>query len=493
MPMRLNIRLKKWRRSKPDPKDGMRPMTLEEHRAYVAPKAIRYHDPNMPQEDEDEASIDPDTGERQFSVFSQATTLAERNLSLDKDHTEMLHSFVDTDFLASKDVAPLFPDADREFIDPEVLAANERRLASLSSELWTEIASFLTPLDAANLALSSKTLFQRLGSEPLTALNLPENKQYKIEFLAAMDKCLPRHLLCFPCATFHLRTRVGQERLKADYVSNPIFNCPNVRHSILPRMRLTHGYVLPYSYIQLLTRAHRHSPVHGIPTTSVSRRWKCKDSDWSHETRVIIHKDTGHVLFRSISKHAAIPDLVPSQERLLLYSRSDYEPYFSVCAHWRDGVLMNICKCALSHVPKPRKRVRDQIREKPQIHFSERHVNPIVRLCNECLYMRRCPQCPTEYLIEVRMVEDRTDKINPFKHAIVVTRWSDLGDGSSPTTSVEWAACNGTAEIDSFQKIGKRAVAGAFESQVSGCPPGQKVLSLNPSNTKKGIDGNNWY
>jgi hypothetical protein len=289
--MRLNIRLKKWRRSKPDPKDGMRPMTLEEHRAYVAPKAIRYHDPNMPQEDEDEASIDPDTGERQFSVFSQATTLAERNLSLDKDHTEMLHSFVDTDFLASKDVAPLFPDADREFIDPEVLAANERRLASLSSELWTEIASFLTPLDAANLALSSKTLFQRLGSEPLTALNLPENKQYKIEFLAAMDKCLPRHLLCFPCATFHLRTRVGQERLKADYVSNPIFNCPNVRHSILPRMRLTHGYVprpwhpyhlrLPPLEVQgqrLVARDPRHHPQRHRPCPFPLHQQTCRNS-----------------------------------------------------------------------------------------------------------------------------------------------------------------------------------------------------------------------
>src|SRR6266498_2045172 len=198
----------------------------------------------------------------------------------------------------------------------------------------------------------------------------------------AMDGCLPNHLFCFPCATFHLRTRIGQERLKADYVSNPLFNCPNVRHSILPRMRLTHGYAFPFAFVQLVVRAHRHSPAHGIPYASVSRRWKCRDSDWSHETRVVIHN--GHLLFRSVSKCIALADLPPSEERLLLYSRTDYEPYFSVCAHWRDGKLMKLCKCALSHIPKPRKRIRDQVREKPQISLSARNPNPIVRMCNDC-------------------------------------------------------------------------------------------------------------
>jgi hypothetical protein len=107
--------------------------------------------------------------------------------------------------------------------------------------------------------------------------------------------------------------------------------------------------------------------------------------------------------------------------------------------------------------------------------------------------MRRCPECPTEYLIELKMAEDRSDPVNIFKQALVLTRWSDLGDGSSPW-SLEWAACNGEAEYDSFKAIGRRAISGVFEAQFnSDTIPGQRVLSMNPNNEKRGEAGHNWY
>lgn len=108
--------------------------------------------------------------------------------------------------------------------------------------------------------------------------------------------------------------------------------------------------------------------------------------------------------------------------------------------------------------------------------------------------MRRCPECPTEYLVELKLEEDRADP-NPlqrFKQAIVVTRWSDIGDGSSPFEG-EWAAINGKGDFDSFNKMGRRAIAGIFESQSGVTIPGQRIMSLNPNGDKLGEEGHNWY
>jgi len=193
-----------------------------------------------------------------------------------------------------------------------------------------------------------------------------------------------------------------------------------------------------------------------------------------------------------VSTCFALPGLPPAGERHLLYSREDFVPYFSVCAHWKDGELMPLVKCALRHIPKPisgsgLRRVGDEV--KYRLH----RPNPIITLCSECRPMRRCPECPTEYLIELKMAEDRTDPVNIFKQALVLTRWSDLGDGSSPW-SPEWAACNGEAEYDSFKAIGRRAISGVFEAQFnSDTIPGQRVLSMNPNNEKRGEAGHNWY
>ena len=108
--------------------------------------------------------------------------------------------------------------------------------------------------------------------------------------------------------------------------------------------------------------------------------------------------------------------------------------------------------------------------------------------------MRRCPDCPTEYLIDIKLEEDRleTDPVRKFKQCMVVTRWSDLGDGKNPALG-EWAACNGETEYDSFGHMGRRAIAGVFESQNGVTIPGQNIMSVNPKREKKGEAGHNWY
>ncbi|KAL3417772.1 hypothetical protein PVAG01_10782 [Phlyctema vagabunda] len=366
----------------------------------------------------------------------------------------------------------------------------ERLIASLSPTIWRRIVTFLTLVDTANLALSNKAFRALLGSEPWAALNRPENTQDKIKFLVPMDVLLPDHLFCFPCTTYHLRTQRGEERLRPPTVLNPLFKCENA-FSKAPQTRLTPGRKLPLGFLQLALRAHRYGPQYGVTADSLSRRWK--QDEWSHATRYLIADN--HFLLRVVSTCFVTPAMPLVAKRFLLYSREDYSPYFSVCAHWRDGELMNVCKCAMDHIPSPKhlggpaaigSKVKGRMMTKPDGHHT------IVGLCGNCRPMRRCPECPTEYLVEIKLVEDRTD--NSFKRAIVVTRWSDLGDEKSPFSS-EWAACNGDlAGYDSFGKIEHRTISGIFESHYTEDHiPGQRLLSLNPKNEKLGEAGHGWY
>jgi hypothetical protein len=245
--------------------------------------------------------------------------------------------------------------------------------------------------------------------------------------------------------------------------------------------------------VQLAFRSTRYGPDFGIPLESLSRRYKDPYSDWIHQTRYFFHK--GHLLLRVTSKAFATAGLPISGLRHFLYSREDYTPYFSVCAHWRDGELMNLCKCAMSHIPLPRVPVGQQLKQGPSVQLSLLSSKAFVTLCQDCRPMRRCPECPTEYLIELKLEEDRADPnpVQRFKQAIVVTRWSDLGDGASPLGG-EWAAVNGTVGgYESFNRMGRRAIAGIFESQSGVTIPGQRILSLNPHGEKLGEAGHNWY
>ena len=100
--------------------------------------------------------------------------------------------------------------------------------------------------------------------------------------------------------------------------------------------------------------------------------------------------------------------------------------------------------------------------------------------------MRRCPMCPTEYLIEIKMAEDRSDP-DPrrrFKQALVVTRWSDLGDGSGPwpEMSKEWASlCDG----DVAREFPLPAEPKAAETEVATAP----AMMATESEATNGIPG----
>ncbi|CZT22845.1 uncharacterized protein RCC_08551 [Ramularia collo-cygni] len=446
-------------------------------------------------------------GEQEYAVFAENRRPARPKV---QDNGEMMHSLARSgsfDSLVEEEKQDPFSTTTNRKRRGYIVSSSvhQERIASLPSSVWKRIALFLTPLEVCNLALASKTLHDKLGPRPFDILNLAPNKHHKIAFLHQFDPLLPNHLLCFPCAQYHLRLSPGNEVLKKDYVSNPLFTCPKVKTSTLPRTRLTHARELPYAFIQLTLRAASLGPQYGITPETLARKWKCKDSSWQHTTRYLIHDS--RLLLRVVSQRFAPPasSLSVTSERHILYDREEYIPFFSVCAHWRDGDLMKICKCMLGHIPSPPDPYHKQLQR--GFHVSRAAANPdfIVRGCDSCRPARRCPECPSEYLVEVRLVEDPGDKITRFKHAIVVTRWTDLGDGRNPYTSPEWVAINGgstttTSEggregegFDSFSQVGRRAVGGIFESRVSGSTPGQRLLSLNPGNKKMGEDGTGWY
>ena len=404
------------------------------------------------------------------------------------DHTNILHSMYDQDaFDPIAEQARL-----RALHNPNM--PGEKVLSKLTPALWSDIFDFLGPSDIASLAFSCKAFRHLLGFEPWTILNHPDNHAHKLSFLLHMDRHLPNHLLCVVCGVYHVRMQPGKESLKPANVLNPLFNCPNASNAgkRMPRMRITFGRTLPFTFVQLALRAHHYSPDHGITTDSLSRRYKDRDGTWSHLTRFAIVK--GHLLMRVISTCFAVPNLPPAGLRNLLYDRQEFFPYFSICSHWRDGDLMPAVKCALGHIPKPLDGggVNRLAKEAHQRWVSR--PGPIVSLCEVCQPMRRCPECPTEYLIQLKMMEDKSDPTVLFKQALVVTRWSDLGDGSSPW-SPEWAAINGEGEgFDSFAALGKRAVSGIFEAEFNGdLIPGQRMVSMNPNNEKLGEKGHNWY
>ena len=456
-------------------------------------------------------------------------------------------------------VVSLFPSAPTDVIPERYSTSRSIALFThLPSELWCTIAGNLNPFDAANLALAHPVFRLKLGAYH-THLSQIQHKQKRAAYLLTHhDHDLPNHLFCFLCNKFHIRAHPGEEKLPLSNELVDVFKCPNAINLPTPRLRLTDKRVLPFAIIQLVMRHHLYGPEYGIPYEPLSRRWVDKESGWSHSIRFVIvpypfvdpsdpldlasgsevlseldksasmfltgsdtiaapsaahaaasrehalqlHRNPNqkyHVLMRVQSQRFTPPNLTASEERLLLYSRNDYAPYFSVCAHW-NGPLMPLAKCALHHVPRPAEGVLSQLAKGPKVKLASINPNQMPRLCDNCRPLRRCSACPTEYLLTVKLVEDVKDPEHRFKHALGVTRWSDLGDASAPwflegsswtsTSSSshsdtfgsrEWAAIAAEGKLEqyqSFNEVGRLTLCSRFEMAVGNEVPGERVLPL---------------
>lgn len=431
--------------------------------------------------------LDKDTGER-------------------KDLTEMMHALTYSEDLDAIDEADHHRDSlEYDPSKPDGTAM----LASLSPELWLHVAEYLSPLDVARLSSACRNTAARLGPLPYRLLRDPSNHSDRLDFLLAMDRKMPRHLFCFPCAQWHLRIQPGLESLKPQNVLNPLFECPNRKNFKLPppRIRITEGRTLPFTFVQLAKRHWALGPDYGIPHQSLGRRWKesSSGSGWSHSTVYHI-TGQGHVLMRVTSQIFVEGGLPDAAKRNLLFSREDYTPYFSVCSHWKAGELTSVPKCALDHLPVEDTSAKRDLQNRLHGHggWPPRPMKAagLIPTCGFCKPIRRCPRCPTEYLFELKTAEDRSvaaaNGPGRFKLALMVSRWSDLGPARSPDDK-EWAAIAGNKnqdhdhDYDSFAEMGKRSINGTFESAFTDTVPGRRIISTNPKNLKEDEQGANWW
>lgn len=439
-------------------------------------------------------SITSKNGSRKLQKSTQHTQPAGFELDKDtgerKDLTEMMHAF---GFSETADDTEDHLHVEFWEYDPSQ-PDGATLLSKFYPELWGLIGDYLTPLDIAHLASTCRAMHHRLGQVAYELLRHPTHLPHRIEFLLSMDKKLPYHLFCFPCAKWHVRKTPGQEKLKPPKVLNPVYDCPNSTNNLMPppRLRISDYRWLPFTFLQLYKRAWEHGPDYGISVHSLARRYKDLESEWTHETNFHVHPVNGHVLMRVKSQNFVHAGLQPAAKRMLLFTRGDYTPYFSVCAHWRNGLLTSIPKCAVDHIPIPGDNVYMNTFNKIR---HTRMAGPTT-LCGYCQPMRRCPQCPTEYLFELKLVEDKSvQKMGPerFRQVLLVTRWSDLGPACSPQDP-EWAAVVGENDsYDSFKEIGKRAVSGVFESAFTDTTPRQRILSLNPDGREGDEERGDWY
>ncbi|KAH8891174.1 hypothetical protein GQ53DRAFT_151261 [Thozetella sp. PMI_491] len=401
------------------------------------------------------------------------------------DSTDMLHSLATTYF----DVNTTYPQIHMNENDPTTIALRRRLMIQLtwvSDQIWHHIGSYLDLADRSSLAMACKLTLSKFADDTFAALSLPENKENKLRFLHNLDVTLPFHLLCFHCGVYHVRIQPGNENLRAAFVNHPVFICPLVRTKVLPRTRLAHGRELPYVFVQLALRAARFGLHYGISLDTLGSRWQDPKSGWSHQTRYHIHQ--GHLLLRVRSQVWARPGLTPSEMRLLLFDRDEYTPYFSVCKHWRDGDLTRVSKCVLSHVPGPPPSAVGKGKNAASAALNRGQIYPSLsaRQCNVCMPARRCPECPSEYLLKLIRAEDKQDSTERFKFSLVAIRWCDLGDGSGPAASPEWASIHGLLPgYPSLERIQKRALMGVFEGAITGVPPPNRLLNLNPTKSKK--------
>ncbi|KAL9058259.1 MAG: hypothetical protein Q9162_001858 [Coniocarpon cinnabarinum] len=322
----------------------------------------------------------------------------------------------------------------------------------LPRELWITIASYLPPDTAASLALANRETAARLGPFFWPPLNDPSSKQSKAAFLAHMAPHLPHHVFCEPCARYHARhspkDRPHREVLRSasEYIRKPLLASRCKSGAALPATRLTLDQCLPYPLATLTMASsnfpdsHHHSPSlkqlnrTWSPSNSawadIAQSWTV-DPTWTHETRFAISipfepGDVPQLLVKVTSTYFPRANLTASEQRLILSSRKDYTANYTTCAHEsKGGLLFSACKCALGHIPSS----------------SGKDVPRRASQCPRCRPLYKCMICPTEYQIEIKLVSQGTK----FRHALVVTRWTNLGTCRS-VNEVEWRACS--SELD---------------------------------------------
>jgi hypothetical protein len=307
----------------------------------------------------------------------------------------------------------------------------------LPPELWLDIIEFLSPASAASLTYTCRWMYNQYGERPCSILKLPGHEQDKLELLSYLDADLPKHRLCHPCAIFHRRKSLGaeQKEVKANYGG-----CWIGCERRAGETKLGTGYSLTWPSIRSVMRACRFGPEYGMSLDVLARVWE-NDDGWKHRAEPSIVN--GRLLMKVQS---ALP-VDWATESIFKNRISD------IMRHSWLGCLQEIVKCALHH-----------------IRSDESYT---IGDCF-CKSLRRCPECPTEYMIETKRISNisgdmrKSMEARGVQHVLIVTKWMDYGEGKSPL-SPEWqalATCNSFSPLDQISTCDIRNIRSRFERSI---------------------------
>lgn len=277
------------------------------------------------------------------------------------------------------------------------------KMPALPTELWLDIASYLTPREKCSLALTSSQLHS-IFSCSLSQLS-SAHRVVKLDFLMLFDKQRKNHRLCHWCVKFHPRNSQTHGKPSSQDLareSNWHQLCRKVRATPVGQsdaIRLTGIDMFPWHAVQLAMRAHRHGLGFGLPLSDFKFR-TTPFREWQNRFEAVVH-----------------------QGQLLL----------EIDGIWTSADRHQPVSCA---------------RGRPQcVHIN---FDP-VKITRQFLEMvapgydgpfgLRCKSCPSEYVIN--MVE-----LESGERAAGITRYLDLGDGMSPFEG-QWQQLANPEPLDS--------------------------------------------
>ncbi|KAJ4982970.1 hypothetical protein SVAN01_11536 [Stagonosporopsis vannaccii] len=241
------------------------------------------------------------------------------------------------------------------------------------------------------------------------------------------DADLPRRLICYDCAVFHLRIQRRKNELWTYPVYCPVANqsASNgffIRHRTELPVVLICGLSIPWLQLHQTARALRRGPQYGCNVLNDFRkqyRMLCILRRWQTESKALLVDDRLLVRIRSFGPLHHQSHHNPSH---LIYPNAEF-----VCPHARETFLYSR-------------------------HLANEMVEAYRLLSNDYDNRRmgfvhkryRCTQCPTELIIEVVLAGDFDAAhvfgevwLNDYHYMLCMSRYIDFGHCHSPD-EMEW-------------------------------------------------------
>lgn len=344
------------------------------------------------------------------------------------------------------------------------VALDSTAIGTLPTEIVCHIASFLSLDSAALFSLCCLQIFSTLGDGYLKALEKEESTRFK--FLSILEPGLPEHILCYHCKKLH-NIRAPPSYFWIDTIYD------SCRGSLLLCWKEEANYeyhhpAFSFSVFQMIKKRYHQGRDYSSLLNTIFRNtqvWANCDYIWQYKSLAQIV--AGSLLFRD----QIIVGVPPSKQN------EDFRGY-RICRH----IYISSIRPLYPH-PGTTETIRANYGDY-SCSFSDGTYRLYIYIDNGWKYLElrgatQCKYCWTEF--EVGFTEFEASIIGIF-----ITRWKDLGCGSSPDEH-KWKS----QQSDSFEDRTTREAAGfepgsfrfAFEEKVD--PKFEFRSLLSPKDKRK--------